>query len=134
MLLADGESVSRAARLTGQSRQSVYTALHRYRRRRHCQDLLDQPRAGRPRVAQRITPHRILLARRKNPMVLGYHATTWTVDLLADHLKHRYRVAISPRTLRRRMRDSRLRWKRPRYVYKTPDPHKPQKKGALNAA
>jgi transposase len=134
MLVASGESVTRAATLTGQSRPSVYQALERYHRHRRCDDLLDQPRAGRPRVATGITRGRILQACRANPLTLGYHATTWTVALLADHLTRRHGQRITPRTLRRRMRDSRLRWKRPRYIFKTPDPHKPQKKGALNAA
>ena len=50
--------------------------------------------------------------------------------LLARHLSSRLRVAIGPRTLRRRMREAGLRWKRPRYVYHLRDPHAPQKKGA----
>jgi len=67
-------------------------------------------------------------------MRLGYNATGWTVSLLADRLQNRYGCAISARTLRRRMRDLDLRWKRPRYVYATKDPHRAQKKGGLFAA
>ena len=47
-------------------------------------------------------------------MRLGYDATGWTVSLLANHLQEKYGGAISARTLRRRMRDWDLRWKRPR--------------------
>jgi transposase len=67
-------------------------------------------------------------------MRLGYRATGWTVALLADHLQHKYACSISPRTLRRRMRDLDLRWKRPRYVYATKDPNRVQKKGGWFAA
>lgn len=67
-------------------------------------------------------------------MRLGYHATGWTVSLLADHLQTKYGGALSARTLRRRMWDLDLRWKRPRYVYATKDPNRAQKKGALFAA
>jgi transposase len=134
MLVASGASVSKAAVLTSQSRQSIYNAIARYRVHHRCDDLRDRPRSGRPRVARAITERRILRARLESPMAFGYHATTWTVDLLADHLAQRYRQKITPRTLRRRMRSSRLRWKRPRHTYHWPDPHKPQKKGASNAA
>jgi transposase len=134
MLVASGSSVFQAAQATGQSRQSVYNALTRYRRRRRCEDLSDKPRSGRPQAAKCITHRRILTECRKSPIQYGYHATVWTADLLADHLARRFGQKITPRTLRRRMRESHLRWKRPRYSYKVPDPHKPQKKGALNAA
>jgi transposase len=62
-------------------------------------------------------------------MQLGYNSTGWTVALLADHLRHKYGSAITVRTLRRRMHDLGLRWKRPRYTYAAQDPHRAQKKG-----
>jgi len=67
-------------------------------------------------------------------MRLGYHTTGWTVSLLADYLQAKYGSAISARTLRRRMRDWDLCWKRSRYVYATKDPNRAQKKGGLFAA
>lgn len=66
---------------------------------------------------------------RRVPSSLGYRTGVWTVDLLAAHLSVRYRCAISPRTLRRRMRALGLRCKRPRYVYSEKEPHVRQKKG-----
>ena len=62
-------------------------------------------------------------------MALGYSTTTWTVKTLADHLSRTYDCRITDRTLRRRMADMGLCWKRPRYVYSTKDPHRAQKKG-----
>jgi transposase len=64
----------------------------------------------------------------------GYSATTWTVELLAKHLSRTSGCPISGRTLRRRLRAMGLRWKRPRYVYATGDPHRAQKKGRSSAA
>jgi transposase len=116
---------------TGLSRQSVYNAVHRYKRRRRPGDLADRPRPGRPRVARRVGRRSILAAMRVDPRSAGFNAATWTVALLARYLSTRLGVSIGPRTLRRRMRDARLRWKRPRYVYHERDPHGPQKKGAL---
>jgi transposase len=93
-----------------------------------------RPAVGRPRTAPAITNKRIEREVRRDPMRLGYSTTGWTVALLAEHLQRKYDVAISPRTLRRRMRDLDLRWKRPRYVYATKDPNRAQKKGGLFAA
>ena len=118
---------------TGLSRQSVYNALRRYRRRHRPGDLADRSRSGRPRVARVIGRRQILAALRLDPRDAGFSATTWTVALLARHLSVRSGVPISPRTLRRRMHDAGLRWKRPRHVYHLRDPHAPQKKGASDA-
>ena len=115
---------------TGLSRQSVYNAARRYRRRHRPGDLADRRRPGRPRVAGRIGARSIRAAMRVDPRSAGFHATTWTLALLARYLSARLGVAIGPRTLRRRMHDARLRWKRPRYVYHERDPNGPQKKGA----
>lgn len=115
---------------TGLTRQSVYNAVRRYRRRRRPDDLADRPRPGRPRVACRIGARSVLAALRVDPRSAGFNATAWTVALLARYLSARLGVPIGPRTLRRRMHAARLRWKRPRYVYHLRDPHAPQKKGA----
>jgi transposase len=115
---------------TGLSRQSVYDAVRRYRRRRRPDDLADRPRAGRPRVARRVGARSIRAATRVDPRSVGFNATTWTVAPLARYLSARLGAAIGPRTLRRRVHEARLRWKRPRYVHHERDPHGPQKKGA----
>ena len=49
-------------------------------------------------------------------MALGYSSTTRTVKTLANHLSRTSGCQITERTLRRRMREAGLRWKRPRYV------------------
>jgi len=64
-----------------------------------------------------------------DPLPLGYNSTGWTVALLADQLRQKYGSPIKVRTLRRRMYELGLRWKRPRYTYATKDPHRAQKKG-----
>ena len=131
LLVAQGQPVQQVSRMTHLTRQSIYNALNRYRQRRRPQDLADQPRSGRPTVATAIDSQQIRHALQQDPLEAGYQATTWTTGLLARHLQKRSGQSISPRTLRRRMQQARLRWKRPRYVYKDPDPHKPQKKGAF---
>jgi transposase len=132
LLLAQGRPMKLVCGASGLSRQSVYNALRRYRRRRRPEDLADRPRSGRPRVARPVGNRQILAALRLDPREVGFNATAWTVPLLARHLSQRHRVPIAPRTLRRRMHEARLRWKRPRYVYHLRDPHAAQKKGPSN--
>jgi transposase len=67
-----------------------------------------------------------------DPRSVGFNATTWTAVLLAQYLSAHLHTAIGPRTLRRRMHATGLRWKRPRYVYHLRDEHAAQKKGASN--
>src|SRR5262249_5801461 len=64
-----------------------------------------------------ITKAHILRELARDPLKLGYNTTIWTVPLLASHLSQRYDAQITPRTLRCRMKEVGLRWKRPRYVY-----------------
>jgi len=129
LLVAQGRTSPEAARITGTRPWSVYHWVRAYVHTHRPDCLRDAPRSGRPQAAQTITDARLVREFRRDPMRLGYRATGWTVSLLADHLQHQYGCAISPRTLRRRMRDLDLRWKRPRYVYATKDPNRAQKKG-----
>lgn len=133
-LVAEGRPVSAVAQVLGISRQAVSHWRAQYGVARRPEALQDAPRSGRPRGARRLTPARILRALRRDPLRLGYTTTVWTVALLAHELNRRYGCAITPRTLRRRMKELGLRWKRPRYVYRVPEPHLAQKKGRLSAA
>jgi transposase len=64
----------------------------------------------------------------RDPRRCGYQATSWTVPLLAHDLAAKG-LAVSPRTLRRRLHEAGYRWKRPRYVYVERAAHLAQKKG-----
>jgi transposase len=134
LLFAEGRPVDEVTHVTGLSRPGLYRWLKRYQQSRRIEVLRDAPRRGRPRIAAAITAARIARELRRDPVRLGYATTGWTVALLAAHLSHVYGCPISTHTLRRRMHQMRLRWKRPRYVYAEKDPHRAQKKGALFAA
>jgi transposase len=131
LLVAQGVSVSEVAHRTATRRWSVYSWVRRYLRSHRPDTLRDATRSGRPHVAPQITDEKIVVELQKDPLQLGYSTTGWTVPLLATHLGRKYRCSISVATLRRRMRRLDLRWKRPRYVYATKDPHRTQKKGQL---
>jgi transposase len=134
LLVARGLPIPEVARITAAKSNAVYHWVRLYLRTHQPDSLCDAPRSGRPRAAGRLTDARILREFRRDPLRLGYNTTGWTVALLAKHLGRTYGCPISARTLRRRMRDLGLRWKRPRYVYADKDPHRAQKKGGLSAA
>ena len=134
LLVAQGRTVPEAAQITGAQPWSIYGWIRAYAPPYRPDSLRAAPRSGRPPVATLITNARLVREFRRDPMRLGYRATSWTGSLLADHLPQKYGCALSPRTLRRRMRGLDLRWKRPRYVYATKDPNRTQKKRGLFAA
>lgn len=134
LLVARGGEVPEVVQTTGARPWAVYAWVRRYLRTHRSDSLQDAPRKGRPPAARGITDARIKRELRRDPFRLGYNATGWTVALLAEHLGRKYGCPISARTLRRRIRRLGLRWKRPRYVYATKEPHRAQKKGRLSAA
>lgn len=133
-LVAQGRGVQEAAEIAGVKPWAVYAWIRTYLQTHDPDRLRDAPRPGRPRAAPAITDKRIVQEFGRDPMRLGYNSTGWTVSLLADHLRQKYGGSLSVRTLRRRMHDLTLCWKRPRYTYANKDPNRTQKKGALSAA
>ena len=134
LLTARGWSIRDVARITDLKPWAIYAWLRRYLTNHRPDALTDRPRSGRPKAAPAITDARIVRSLRRDPLRLGYSATTWTVALLAAYLGRTHGCPITPDTLRRRMRALGLRWKRPRYVYAEKDPHRAPKKGGSSAA
>lgn len=132
LLVANGTSFAATATITGLSIRTVYHLVGQYLPEHSVAALQEQARAGRPPVASEITGARILAQLARSPLELGYRTNVWTVELLAAQLSLRHQCSISPRTLRRRMRQIGLRCKRPRYVYSEKEPHLAQKKGRLS--
>jgi transposase len=130
LLVAEGRSISEAARRVRVARLSVRRWVERYLQQRDVHALVDRPRCGRPRRATRLTPGRLAAAMARDPLRCGYLATTWTVPLLAHYLAQHDGIEVSQRTLRRRLHEAGWRWKRPRYVYSERAAHLAQKKGA----
>jgi transposase len=135
LLVAEGKTVAEAARRCHVDRSSVHRWLARYGAGRDATALADRPRCGRPRrSSRRLTPRRLAAALARDPRRCGYRATSWTAPLLAHDLAARDGVAISARTLRRRLHAAGYRWKRPRYVYAGRATHLAQKKGLWSGA
>jgi transposase len=129
LLVARGRPIAEVAPIACASRRSVYVWLERYLKAHRVEDPIERPRSGRPTTAEVITDERIRRELAEDPMALGFSTTTWTVKTPANHLSRTYDYPITERTLRRRLRDMGLCWKRPRYVYSTKEPHRAQKKG-----
>jgi transposase len=129
LLVAEGHSMAEAARRCRVDRSSVHRWLAQYRAEHEATALRDRPRSGRPRRHCTLTPRRLSAALARDPRRCGYQATSWTVPLLAHDLAAHKGIAVSPRTLRRRLHEAGYRWKRPRYVYVERAAHLPQKKG-----
>src|ERR671932_3070 len=129
LLVAEGHPVAEAARRCRVNRSSVHRWLAHYRAKHEATALIDRPRSGRPRLHGPLTPQRLAAALAHDPRRCGYQATSWTVPLLAHDLAAHEGIAVSTRTLRRRLHEAGYRGKRPRYVYVQRAAHLAQKKG-----
>ena len=112
-------------------RSTLYRWIRRYLAEHAPSALADGQRSGRPRMAPVLTEKKLCQLLTSDPRRFGYDANTWTVPLLATHLRTQG-IVISARTLRRRIRAARFRWKRPRYVYSERAEHVGAQKGALS--
>jgi transposase len=129
LLVAEGQTISEAARRVRVTRLSVRRWVDCYLTGHDATILADRPRRGRPRSASGLTPRRLVAVLGRDPRRCGYQATSWTVPLLGHYLRQRHSVTVSARTLRRRLHEAGYRWKRPRYVYAGRAAHLAQKKG-----
>jgi transposase len=134
LLVAEGASPREAAERVRGDVTSVRRWVARYSAGRSPDALTDRPRSGRQRTAPELTREVVAAALALDPRTLGYRATTWTVPLLVDYFAEHAGIAVSARTLRRRLHELGYRWKRPRYAYSGRAQHLGQKKGPSSAA
>lgn len=127
--IASGRSVREVAMLRSLSVQSLYGWIKRYLQHHQPAALYTAPRSGRPLTGSNLPQETILELINTSPLSFGYLQTSWTVALLKEHLAAVCHIDISVRTLRRRMKDMGLRYKRPRYFYSEKEPNRAQKKG-----
>lgn len=134
-LLSEGWSISQVSFSLGVTAQSVRNWIERWQKSHSLSEIAcERPRKGRPRVAGELTAERLLSELRQDPIRLGYTATVWTVALLRRHLRVRCGINVTTRTLRRRLHEADLRWKRPRHAFAHRAPNYAQKKVRWSAA
>ena len=131
LLSARGYSVPQLAELFEVGQDVVRQWLHRYQQA-GAAGLEDRPRPGRPprdRLARPIVDTQAS----NSPRAVGLVQACWTVGLLAAFLRARFRLALSPSSVRRHLKAGGWRWARPRLA---PATHAPagQRKVAPAAA
>lgn len=117
--LSDGMSVDQISHRLGITRQTVYYWVSLYHNRCNTslkERLQDGPKSGRPprkstRVLQALDG---LLS--DSPRQYGYHHAEWTASLLRKVLQREHALDVSPKTIRRCLKQSHYVWKRPRYA------------------
>lgn len=113
VLLSDrGYSVPEIARIHGCGMDVVRNWLHRFEQR-GVAGLEDEPRSGRPPkdpLARNIVDAQASQA----PRTAGLVQSCWTVAVLTAFLATRFGVVLSPASVRRYLKRSGWRWRRPR--------------------
>lgn len=129
LMWCEGKQMKEIMTLLLKSRQAIHQWVRVFLQTHDPFSLCEQKRSGRPPAAGSITKERILAALNTEPKQVSYRVNAWTVKTLAHYLNKRYQAGITTITLRRRMKQIGLRYKRPRYVYQEKAPHLAQKKG-----
>lgn len=120
LLNARGYTVEQIAEIFGVGEDVVRKWLHRYEREGPL-GLDDRPRPGRPpteRLARQIVDAQASNPPCNNGLVQG----SWTVGLLAAFLATRFRLVLSPASVRRYLHQAGWRWARPRLAPATHAP------------
>jgi transposase len=120
LLSARGYTVEQIAEIFGVGEDVVRKWLHRYERQGPL-GLDDRPRPGRPprdRLARQIVDAQASNPPCNNGLIQG----GWTVGLLATFLAARFRLVLSPASVRRYLHQTGWRWARPRLAPATHAP------------
>lgn len=130
LLSAQGYSPPEIGDLMGYDADTVRTWGHAYQDH-GCAGLEDAPRCGRPCQEKHLTA--VVQAQASQPPPnAGYLQTCWTVALLVLHLAERFRIAVSPASVRRALHAAGFGWKRPKLApARRPDPQAEEKQAKI---
>jgi transposase len=120
LLSSRGYTVEQIAEIFGVGEDVVRKWLHRYEQRGP-RGLDDRPRPGRP-PKHRLARHIVDAQASNPPCNNGLVHGNWTVGLLAAFLATRFRLVLSPGSVRRYLRQAGWRWARPRLALATHAP------------
>lgn len=133
LLAGRGYSVPRIAEVHDCGQDVVRLWLQRYQED-GVRGLEDAPRPGRPRTHP-LAGHIVDTQASQSPGCSGHVQSCWTVGLLTAFLATRFRLRLSPSSIRRYLRAMGWRWARPRLAPAGKvDPQAAQKEAALAAA
>jgi transposase len=120
LLSARGYTVQQIAEIFAVGEDVVREWLHRYQREGPT-GLDDRPRPGRP-PRDRLARHIVDTQASQSPRAVGLVQACWTVGLLAAFLAARFRLRLSPTSVRRHLKAGGWRWARPRLAPATHAP------------
>lgn len=120
LLSARGYKVEQIAEIFGVGEDVVRQWLHRYEREGPL-GLDDRPRPGRP-PKERLARHIVDAQASNPPCNNGLVHGGWTVGLLTAFLATRFRLVLSPASVRRYLHQAGWRWARPRLAPATHAP------------
>ena len=120
LLSTRGYTVEQIAEIFGVGEDVVRKWLHRYERSGPL-GLDDRPRPGRP-SKDRLARHIVDAQASNPPCNNGLVQGGWTVGLLAAFLATRFRLVLSPASVRRYLHQAGWRWARPRLAPATHAP------------
>ncbi len=133
LLAARGYRVPQSAEIHDRGQDVVRLWLQRYKEE-GVRGLEDAPHPGRPRTHP-LAGHSVDTQASQSPECAGHVQSCWTVGLLAAYLATRFRLVLSPSSIRRYVRALGWRWARPRLApAHTADPEAAEKEAALTAA
>ncbi|MFQ5885237.1 MAG: helix-turn-helix domain-containing protein [Thermoplasmata archaeon] len=90
--------------------------------------LKDKPRSGRPPKATPQYLNLLLHEVRKSPMICGYQRTTWTSDILSEHMKRLTGIELKRDRILQLLRKHGIRFRRPKLHLVSPDPEYEKKR------
>lgn len=120
LLSARGYTVQQIAEIFALGEDVVRDWLHRYQREGPT-GLDDRPRPGRP-PRDRLARHIVDTQASQSPRAVGLVQSCWTVGLLAAFLLARFRLPLSPSSVRRHLKAGGWRRARPRLAPATHAP------------
>lgn len=114
VLLSDqGYSPPQIGAIFGYCAATVRMWLERYQEK-GLAGLQDDSRSGRSPLTSPEEDQRITATVKQSPTAYGYKVGFWTIAMLLTHLVQLLGVQLSPTTLRRRLHEADVRWRRPR--------------------
>jgi len=133
LLAARGYHVPQIAEVHDCGQDVVRLWLHRYKEE-GVRGLEDTSRPGRPQTHP-LAGHIVDTQANQSPECSGHVRSCWTVGLLAAFLATRFRLRLSPSSIRRYLRAMGWRWARPRLApARKVDPAAAEKEAALAVA
>jgi len=115
LLSSRGYSVQQIKAMQNITNITVYKWLDRFEAE-GTTGLYDEDRSGRPPKMDERAMQVLAEAVKQSPTALGYNFTTWTLPLLASHLKQEIGVDVSTETVRQALDELDYCWGRPRWA------------------